>query len=140
MPEQEIIQLKYMFERIRSILERNNANLDVVPGGLRLRTGVARPESINLTIVETAVDLSEIADAIRANNKAVRELAGALRETHREPPKAEQPATPQPKREKHLNWDPQPNFGKSRPSKATRHRKDIEYDIHHIPPGPKVPM
>lgn len=52
MPEQEINQLKYMFERIRSILARNNASLDVVPGGLRLRTGEPGPESVNLTLVD----------------------------------------------------------------------------------------
>lgn len=52
MPEQEINQLKYMFERIRSILARNNASLDVVPGGLRLRTGEPGPESVNLAIVD----------------------------------------------------------------------------------------
>jgi hypothetical protein len=55
MTEQEINQLKYMLERIRSILAANNAHLEAVPGGLRLRTGISRPESVNLTIVETEV-------------------------------------------------------------------------------------
>lgn len=55
MPEQEINQLKYMFERIRSILARNNACLDAVPGGLRLRTGEPGPGSVNLAIVDTEV-------------------------------------------------------------------------------------
>lgn len=56
MPEQEINQLKYMLERIRSILSANNAHLDAVPGGLKLRTGISRPESVNLAIVETEVE------------------------------------------------------------------------------------
>lgn len=56
MPEQEINRLKYMLERIRSILAANDAHLDAVPGGLRLRTGISRPESVNLTIVDQEVE------------------------------------------------------------------------------------
>lgn len=51
MPEQEIYQLKYMFVRIRSILARNNASLDAVPGGLLLRTGEPGPGSVTLSII-----------------------------------------------------------------------------------------
>lgn len=56
MPEQEINQLRYMLERIRSILSANNAHLDAVPGGLRLRTGEPGKDSVNLTIVETEAE------------------------------------------------------------------------------------
>jgi hypothetical protein len=55
-PEQDINRLKYLMSDISSILAKHGASLDAVPGGLRLRTGISRPESVNLTIVETEVE------------------------------------------------------------------------------------
>lgn len=52
MPEQDINRLKCLMSGISSILAKHGASLDAVPGGLRLRTGVSGPESINLTIVD----------------------------------------------------------------------------------------
>lgn len=54
--EQEINRLKYLMSDISSILAKHGASLDAVPGGLKLRTGISRPESVNLTIVETEVE------------------------------------------------------------------------------------
>lgn len=54
--EQEINRLKYLMSDISSILSKHGASLDAVPGGLKLRTGISRPESVNLTIVETEVE------------------------------------------------------------------------------------
>ncbi len=54
--EQEINRLKYLMSDISSILSKHGASLDAVPGGLKLRTGISRPESVNLTIVDTEVE------------------------------------------------------------------------------------
>lgn len=54
--EQDINRLKYLMSDISSILAKHGASLDAVPGGLKLRTGISRPESVNLVIVETEVE------------------------------------------------------------------------------------
>lgn len=72
--------------------------------------------------------LSEIADAIRENTKAVREFTGVLKSTARETCKD---GTPQPKREKHLRWEP---GSKLQPP------PENQEDGDHLTPGFKVRM
>ena len=73
--------------------------------------------------------LSEIADAIRENTKAVREFTGVLKSTAQETCKD---ATPQPKREKHL-MEPWPNRDVQPPP-------EDQEDDQLLPPGLKVRM
>lgn len=51
-PEQDVNRLKYLMSDIGSILARNGASLDAVPGGLRLRTGEPGKDSVTLALVE----------------------------------------------------------------------------------------
>lgn len=70
--------------------------------------------------------LTEIAGAIRENTGAVRELTGVLQATARETCKD---GTPQPKRERHLRWDP-----------GVQPPPEDQEDGHLLTPGPKVRM
>lgn len=73
--------------------------------------------------------LSEIADAIRENTKAVREFTGVLKSTAQETCKD---GTPQPKREKHLMgpW----------PTRDVQPPTEDQEDDQFLPPGLKVRM
>lgn len=73
--------------------------------------------------------LSEIADAIRENTKAVREFTGVLKSTAQETCKD---GTPQPKREKHL-MEP----GTTRDVQPP---PEDQEDDQFLPPGLKVRM
>lgn len=56
LPEPEIIKVRYMLERIRSILAEHHANLDAVPGGLTLRDGEPGPDTVAFTLVTKEVE------------------------------------------------------------------------------------
>ena len=51
-PEQEVLQLRYLMASIGYILDRHGATLDAVPGGLRLRTGEPGKDSVSMALVD----------------------------------------------------------------------------------------
>ena len=51
-PEQEVLQLRYLMASIGYILDRHKATLDAVPGGLRLRTGEPGKDSVSMALVD----------------------------------------------------------------------------------------
>lgn len=73
--------------------------------------------------------LTEIADAIRENTRAARELTGALQATARETCKDD---PPRPKREKHLM---EPGAARN-----VQPPPENQEDGHLLTPGPKVRM
>lgn len=50
-PEQDVNRLKYLMSYISSILAKNGASLDAVPGGLTLRDGEPGPDTVAFTLV-----------------------------------------------------------------------------------------
>lgn len=52
-PQQEVLQLRYLMASIGYILDRHGATLDAVPGGLRLRTGEPGKDSVSMALVDT---------------------------------------------------------------------------------------
>jgi hypothetical protein len=51
-PQQEVLQLRYLMASIGYILGRHKATLDAVPGGLRLRTGEPGKDSVAFNLVD----------------------------------------------------------------------------------------